>query len=96
MNTDTLARATFVLDRVTSERLSAIAARMGVSRSALARDILAEPVELMHRWVTSLPAGQMTPDDAASLMQQIEADVGALLDSKSAQLNLLGGTGGDA
>ena len=55
MNTDQLARTTFVLDRVTSERLTAIAARMGVSQSALVRDVLQEPVELMHRWVLSLP-----------------------------------------
>lgn len=95
MNTDQLARTTFVLDRVTSERLTAVASRMGVSRSALVRDVLAEPVELMHRWVTSFP-DNATPEDVAQLMGRIEGDLEQFLDTKSAQLDLLGETGGDA
>ncbi len=95
MNTDLLARTTFVLDRVTSERLTAVASRMGVSRSALVRDVLAEPVELMHRWVTSFPANA-TREDVAELMGRIEGDIEHFLDTKSAQLDLLAETGGDA
>lgn len=95
MNTDQLARTTFVLDRVTSDRLSAIARRMGVSRSALVRDVLAEPVELMHRWVTSLPENP-TAEDAERLMGSMESDLGGFLDSKSAQFDLLTrGSGGN-
>lgn len=91
MNTDQLARATFVIDRATSDRLTVIAARMGVSRSALVRDVLAEPVELMHRWVSALPANDaLTPESVAELMGRIESDIGEFIDSKSAQLDLLG------
>lgn len=95
MNTDQLVRATFVLDRATSERLSAISARLGVSRSALVRDVLQEPTELMHRWVEGLP-DTLTRADAEALMGRVEADLGEFLDSRAAQLDLLGVTGGDA
>lgn len=95
MNTDQLVRTTFVLDRVTSDRLTAISARLGVSRSALVRDVLQEPAELMHRWVAGLPA-ELTQADAVALMGRVEADLGEFLDSKAAQFDLLGVTGGDA
>ena len=98
MNTDLLDRDTFVIDSATSERLTVIAERMGVSRSALVRDVLAEPVELMHRWVSALPANDaMTPESVAELMGQIETDIGEFIDAKSAQLDLLGEpSGGNA
>ena len=67
MNTDLLHRATFVLDRVTAERLTAISARLGVSRSALVRDVLQEPIELMHRWVTALPENP-TPEGGGAVL----------------------------
>ena len=96
MNTDALTRATFVLDRATADRLTAISERMGVSRSALVRDVLAEPIELMHRWVLDLPAAA-TPADAAAALERISEDVGDWLDSKAAQLDLLrGSTDGNA
>lgn len=96
MNTDLLQRSTFVLDRVTADRLALIAARLGVSRSALVRDVLLEPVELMHRWVTALP-NEPTQDQVRALMGQIESDVEGWLDSKTAQISLLGGaTDGNA
>lgn len=88
MNTDLLYRATFVLDRVTADRLTAISERLGVSRSALVRDVLQEPVELMHRWVTSLP-DQPTPADAHALMDRVGVDLESWLDAKSAQFDLL-------
>ena len=71
MNTDLLQRATFVLDKPTAERLSAIAARLGVSRSELVRDVLLEPIELMHRWVTALP-DKPTQDQVRELMGQVD------------------------
>ena len=96
MNTDLLQRATFVLDRATAERLTVISQRMGVSRSELVRDVLLEPIELMHRWVTALP-DKPTPEQVRELMGQVESDVEGWLDSKSAQFDLLGGaTDGNA
>lgn len=96
MNTDLLHRATFVLDRPTAERLSTIARRLGVSRSQLVRDVLLEPIELMHRWVTSLP-DQPTEDQVQRLASQIDSDIEGWLDSKAAQIDLLGAkTNGNA
>lgn len=96
MNTDLLQRATFVLDRPTAERLSTIAERLGVSRSELVRDVLLEPIELMHRWVTSLP-DKPTHEQVQGLMGQVESDIEGWLDSKAAQFDLLGGaTNGNA
>lgn len=93
MNSEQLARATFVLDRATSERLTAISRRMGVSRSALVRDVLAEPVELMHRWVQSLPDNP-APEDVQGLLGRMEQDLEGFLDSKESQLDLLTAEGG--
>lgn len=90
MNTDLLQRATFVLDKPTAERLSAIAVRLGVSRSELVRDVLLEPIELMHRWVMALP-DKPTPDQAVELMGQVQSDLEGWLDSKAAQFDLLEG-----
>ena len=90
MNADLLQRATFVLDRATAERLSDISGRLGVSRSALVRDVLLEPIELMHRWMMALPE-KPTPDQVQALMGQVESDVETWLDSKSSQLDLLKG-----
>ena len=96
MNTDNLQRATFVLDRPTAERLTVIAARMGLSRSQLVRDVLLEPIELMHRWVTALP-DKPTQEQVQELMGQVESDVEGWLDSKAAQIDLLaGGVDGNA
>lgn len=96
MNDDLLQRATFVLDKATAERLTAISGRLGVSRSALVRDVLLEPIELMHRWVTALP-DRPTQEQVAALMGQVESDVEVWLDSKASQLDLLKGpTNGNA
>lgn len=91
MNTELLQRATFVIDRATADRLSAIADRLGVSRSALVRDVLKEPIELMDRWVSMLPPGtKLDADSAMALRDRIESDVSEFLDAKAAQLDLLG------
>jgi hypothetical protein len=50
-----LARCTFVLDRSTADRLAYVASRMGQSRSQLVRDVLRDPVELMHKMMSGLP-----------------------------------------
>jgi hypothetical protein len=55
MNTDRLARTTFVLHRETHDQLDFISRRMKVSRSELVRDMLAEPIALMAKWVDSVP-----------------------------------------
>jgi predicted transcriptional regulator len=55
MNTTLLARTTFVLDRATHDQLDFISRRMKVSRSELVREVLAEPVALMAKWVESVP-----------------------------------------
>lgn len=55
MNTDQLARTTFVLDRCTSEQLAYISRRMGVSRSSLVRGVLAEPVAHLAAIVAKVP-----------------------------------------
>jgi predicted transcriptional regulator len=88
MNTDLLHRATFVLDRATADRLTAISARLGVSRSALVRDVLQEPIELMHRWVTALPENP-TAAEADELMGRVFSEAEAWLDGKAAQLDLV-------
>ena len=88
MNTDLLQRVTFVLDRATADRLAAIASRLGVSRSALARDVLSEPVELMHRWLQQLPE-DATAEQGSAVLAQVGRDVEAYIDAKSAQLDLL-------
>lgn len=95
MNSETFARSTFVIDRVTAEQLSSIAARLGVSRSALVRDVLAEPVELMFHWVSTLP-DEPTAADARGLLERIGEELPEWVDSKTAQLDLLRGDGGNA
>lgn len=55
MNEETLARATFVLHRETAEDLAYLADRFGVSRSALVRDVLGEPVARMAEVARRVP-----------------------------------------
>jgi hypothetical protein len=74
MNTDLLARTTFVLDRTTHEQLSYVAKRMGVSRSELVRDVLVEPVALMAKWAASLPENP-TPADAERVTGELQGDL---------------------
>ncbi len=71
MNSANLARTTFVLARETHEQLDFISRRMGVSRSELVRDVLAEPVALMAKWVRSVPddLSQLEPGPLGEVMQ---------------------------
>lgn len=62
MNTLKLARSTFVIDRITHDELEFLAPRLGVSRSGLVRDLLAEPVSLLARWVRSVPSNATALD----------------------------------
>lgn len=78
MNADKLARTTFVLHRETADQLGYVAQRMGVSRSALARDVLTEPVAMMARWMRDVPA-DLTPEDLKRLDATMQADMGELL-----------------
>lgn len=87
MNTDKLVRTTFVLDRETSSRLDYIARRMGVSRSTLVRDTLAEPIALMERWMRSVPEDKpITADTAEQLGETMQQDLVAFIERKSAEL----------
>ncbi len=90
MNTDMLARATFVLDRTTSERLGYISKRMGVSRSSLVREVLEEPIALMAKWVESVP-DEPSQDQAEALFGTMHADLEKFLESKQQQLALVVG-----
>lgn len=85
MNAEKLARATFVLDRDTNDRLKYISRRLGVSRSTLVRDFLAEPVEMMERWVRKTPA-QPTPEQAEQLLHGIQGDLVDFIERHQAKL----------
>ena len=66
MNTETLARVTFVLDKHTAEDLAYLSHRMGQSRSALVREVLAAPVAGMAEMLRSVPDNP-TPADVRQL-----------------------------
>lgn len=55
MNTDLLSRHTFVLDRSVGDDLVYLSARMGVSRSALVRELLTPALSDLARLLRSLP-----------------------------------------
>ena len=74
MNTDQLARTTFVLQRETHEQLNRISRRLGVSRSVLVRDVLAEPVALMDKWMASVPP-DATADDVGAARDAMQGDL---------------------
>ncbi len=88
MNSALLKRSTFVLSRETAEQLDMICARMGVSRSALVRDVLAEPVQLMAKWVSQLPE-QPTREDARAVLDTMGRDLDLFLERQAGQLSLL-------
>ena len=66
MNTETLARVTFVLDKHTAEDLAYLSLRMGQSRSALVREVLAAPVAGMAEMLRAVPDNP-TPADVRQL-----------------------------
>lgn len=78
MNTAKLVRSTFVLDRETHEQLGYVARRFGSTRSALVRDVLAEPVAMLARWVRALPE-DVGPEDVAKFVRLAESELGELL-----------------
>lgn len=88
MNTDRLARTTFVLDRVTHDQLDYISRRMKVSRSELVRDVLAEPVALMAKWVQSVPE-QPTATDAERVGEELQLDMVEFIERKASELRQL-------
>jgi len=91
MNTAQLARTTFVLDRATHDQLAYISRRMKVSRSELVRDVLAEPIALMAKWVQSVP-DDLSPADAQRLGESVQLDMVEFIERKAAELEQ--GSGG--
>lgn len=85
MNTQKLARATFVLDRETHDQLAMICSRMGVSRSELVRDVLAEPVAMMASWVCAVPDNP-TEADKDQLLLDLRGDLSKFLDERLGEL----------
>ena len=85
MNTENLARTTFVLDRATHDQLNYISRRLRVSRSELVRDVLAEPVALMAKWVQSTP-DHPTEADAARVGEELQLDMVEFIERKAAEL----------
>lgn len=78
MNTDKLARTTFVLDLETHEKLQRISVRLGVSRSSLVRRLLTDPVHFMDDQLAKLPASNeaaMTPEQAAEFTDSLQLDL---------------------
>jgi len=55
MNTENLARCTFVLDKDTAQHLAYLSQRFRRSRSDIVREVLREPVEVMATLIRSLP-----------------------------------------
>jgi hypothetical protein len=87
MNSQKLARATFVIARETHDQLRYISGRMGVSRSDLVRDFMAEPVALMAKWVRSLP-DQPTSEDVAASSELLQLDMLEFLTEKAPDIGL--------
>jgi predicted transcriptional regulator len=94
MNTDQLARTTFVLQRETHDQLNRISKRLGVSRSTLVRDVLAEPVALMDKWMDAVPL-EPTLDDIAAAKGMLQGDLIDFIDRHAAEINELGESGND-
>ena len=57
MNTDKLARATFVLDRSTVQGLAYLSRRLQRSRSELVREVLGDPIDGMVTLLRRHPEG---------------------------------------
>ncbi len=87
MNREKLARTTFVLFRETHEQLGYVSRRMGVSRSELVRDVLADPVAMMAKWCESLPE-HPTPEECLASGQQLQLDTVGFLRSNLPSIGL--------
>ncbi len=73
MNNETLARATFVLDRRTAEQLAYISGRLGLSRSQLVRSVLADPVETMAAMMGRVPENPTEADLCQLALEGLDA-----------------------
>lgn len=62
MNTETLARATFVLDKSTAEDLTYLSSRMGQSRSELVREMLRPAVSELAALLRAIPENPTEAD----------------------------------
>jgi len=89
MNTDQLARTTFVLQRETHEQLNRISKRLGVSRSALVRDVLFEPVAMMAKWMDDVPP-EPTPGDVELALGAMQGDLVEFIERHVAEITALG------
>jgi hypothetical protein len=89
MNTSKLARTSFVLDRETHDQLRYLSSRMGVSRSELVRDVLAEPIALMAKWMLSVP-DDPTSFDVARVGDEIQLDMVDFIEGKADEARKLG------
>lgn len=91
MNTDLLARATFVLDRETAQQLGYVSRRLGQSRSDLVRGVLREPVAMMAAWLSRIPEDRpIDSEAAAALNADMQMDLVDFIDRH------VGALGGDA
>lgn len=66
MNSETLARVTFVLDKSTAEDLAYLSLKLGQSRSALVREVLGPPVSGLAAMMRQVPDNP-TPADVRQL-----------------------------
>ncbi len=89
MNTSKLARTSFVLDRETHDQLQYLSFRMGVSRSELVRDVIAEPIALMAKWMLSVPDDPSSVD-VARVGDEMQLDMVDFIEGKAAEARKLG------
>ncbi len=80
MNTETIARATFVLSKDASDDLSYLSSRMGQSRSSLVREMLEPSVREMAAIVRRIPDSP-TAQDAESFRQELRSLLVSTYDS---------------
>lgn len=70
MNEKNLARVTVVLSRRTADQLRSLSHRFGVSASALVREAITEPVEIMAAALSDV-SDRPTKEDAERFGQQM-------------------------
>lgn len=77
MNTEKLARTTFVLDRETHEMLEAVSSRLGRSRSDLIRGMVRDPVRFMYAQLQRLPPDPegLSEAERSAVLQGIQTDL---------------------
>ena len=73
------------MDRETHDQLCYLSSRMGVSRSELVRDVLAEPISLMAKWMQSVPEDPTAPE-AAEVAGQMQLDMVEFINRKAEQV----------